>query len=338
MKILLIKRDKIGDLLLTTPLIAHLRHILPQAEIHLLANDYNAWVVSGNPHLSRLWVYPRVRSAGRMDLGAALRQGLMLWKLRRQNFDAVIAAGGEESHRAIKRAAWLGRKRSIGYCSDPGLCRLLTDPLPVPEGHEARRMMGLLAPLGLPQPDELPPPLLIPPEEALAQGRAWLHEQGLLPGGYVVLGLGARKAKRQPDARQILHLVRHLRKAHGLASVFVWTPGASDNPLYPGDDAVAQPVLDAAPAGLHPFRGPLMPALGLVWHARASVFPDSGLMHLAAASPGGVLGLFANRRDSTSPEQWGPLGPRARWLESEDTVAGLDDAVLTSELDALISE
>jgi hypothetical protein len=71
MKVLVLKRDKIGDLLLTTPLLARLKAALPQAETHLLANDYNAWVVAGNPHVDRLWVYRRVRHAGRVSFGAA---------------------------------------------------------------------------------------------------------------------------------------------------------------------------------------------------------------------------------------------------------------------------
>ena len=39
MKILVLKRDKLGDLLLTTPLFQLLHDALPQAEIHLLAPD-----------------------------------------------------------------------------------------------------------------------------------------------------------------------------------------------------------------------------------------------------------------------------------------------------------
>jgi len=71
MKVLVLKRDKIGDLLLTTPPLAQLKAALPQIETHLLANDYNAWVVAGNPHADRLWVYRRVRHGGRVSLGAA---------------------------------------------------------------------------------------------------------------------------------------------------------------------------------------------------------------------------------------------------------------------------
>lgn len=64
MKVLVIKRDKLGDLLLATPMLAQLKREVPGAEVHLLANDYNAWVVVGNPHVDRLWVYRRVRSGG----------------------------------------------------------------------------------------------------------------------------------------------------------------------------------------------------------------------------------------------------------------------------------
>ena len=71
MKVLVLKRDKIGDLLLTTPLLARLKSRLPNVETHLLANAYNAWVVAGNPHVDRVWVYRRVRQGGRVSLGAA---------------------------------------------------------------------------------------------------------------------------------------------------------------------------------------------------------------------------------------------------------------------------
>jgi heptosyltransferase-3 len=45
MKILIIKRDKIGDMLLVTPMLQHLRQSLPHATIDFLANDYNYFVL-----------------------------------------------------------------------------------------------------------------------------------------------------------------------------------------------------------------------------------------------------------------------------------------------------
>src|SRR4051812_5447341 len=103
MKILVIKRDKLGDLLLSTPMLSHLRSSLPDAEVHLLANSYNSWVVDGNPDIDRRWVYERVRESGRIRFLAAVRSLLQTYALRRQRFDWVIVANGEDSPRAISR-------------------------------------------------------------------------------------------------------------------------------------------------------------------------------------------------------------------------------------------
>ena len=83
MRILVIKRDKIGDLLLTTPMLAHLRRSRPRDEIHLLANDYNAWVVHGTPQIDRLWVYRACAPDGREPRGRGRRRCGSSSQLRR---------------------------------------------------------------------------------------------------------------------------------------------------------------------------------------------------------------------------------------------------------------
>jgi ADP-heptose:LPS heptosyltransferase len=171
---------------------------------------------------------------------------------------------------------------------------------------------------------------LPPAQQVFAE--AWLASRGLRAGGYIVLGLGARRAKKQPTTEQILAWSAHWKSVWGLDTVFMWTPGKYDNPLYPGDDEVAQPVLDANAPFIHPFRGALAPALGLIWNAKTNVFPDSGLMHFAAASPGGVLGLFAETDVSPHPDQWGPRGPRVAYLEAASSVAELGQAEVVGAL------
>ena len=57
MKILIVKRDKLGDMIVTTPMLRLLRTALPDAQIHLLAAEYNLWVVDGNARCEQheLW-------------------------------------------------------------------------------------------------------------------------------------------------------------------------------------------------------------------------------------------------------------------------------------------
>ncbi len=342
MKILVLKRDKIGDMLLTTPMLAHLKASRPDAEVHLLANDYNAWVVEGSPHVDRLWVYRRVRSGGKVSLGAAWLWLKLRTRLRRERYDWVLVGNGEESPRAIRRGLALGGRRVVARCADAGRYRGLTDPLPLaPAAHEADKLMGLLAPLGVAPPREAVFPVYRLPERSAAFARSWLAARGLAAGGYVVLGLGARRRKKQPGAEQVLAWSAYFKQRWNLDTVFMWTPGRSDDPLYPGDDDVAQPVVEAASLGrapqLHPFRGPIPEALGLIWSARTSLFPDSGLMHFAAASPGGVLGFFAEADVSPAPAQWAPRGPRALWLEAKKSVAELTDAQVYDCVGRLVS-
>ena len=338
MRILVIKRDKIGDLLLTTPMLAHLRRSRPGDEIHLLANDYNAWVVKDAPEIDRLWVYPRVRTGRTVSLSAAIGSTWQLLALRRARFDVAIVANGTESHRAIKRALGVGAKRVIAYVDDPARWPRVSDPLRVDlELHEADALLATLAPLGIAAPTEPLWPTFALPAAQQTFAESWLAERGLATRKYVVLGLGARRAKKQPTRDQILRWSERFKRDLALDTVFMWTPGNSDSPLYPGDDDVAQPVLDAKAAWIHPFRGPILPALGLIWNARTSLFPDSGLMHFAAASPGGVLGFFAETDVSPAPVNWGPRGPRATYLEAEKSVAELDDDAVFDRVRRLAS-
>ena len=46
---LIIRRDNIGDLVLTTPMFEALRRRYPNAYIAVLVNSYNAPAIAGNP-------------------------------------------------------------------------------------------------------------------------------------------------------------------------------------------------------------------------------------------------------------------------------------------------
>lgn len=328
MKILVIKRDKIGDLLLTTPLIGAIRARYPQAEIHVLANTYNGWVVENNPDMDRLWRYPIARGGKWDKLAAVLRQFAQALRLRREGYDWIIVAGGEASERANRRARAIAGSgtRIVAYC-DSGQSAGISDPLAPPTaGHEVERILALAEPLGVkPAPGEVPLPRFAPSQAWIDSARGFLAAANLAPGGYVMLGIGARSRKRQPTPAQILRWTRLLHEQHGLHTVFQWTPGKPDDPLYPGDDDIAEAVLDEGNPWLHPYRGGLDTGVGLVWLARASLFPDSGLMHLAAASPGGVVGLFADIAHSPSPAVWGPRGERVQVLVAEHSIADLSD-------------
>lgn len=325
-------------MLLTTPMLRILKTTWPDAKIHLLASDYSAWVVEDNADIDKRWIYGRVRTGRRINFGAALRQPALYWQLKRERFDVAIAAGGAESPRAIKRALHVHANKTIAYASSAKWHSRLTDPQTVNEAdHEALRIARHLTPLGITLPTILPHPEYQPPALALQFADQWLSAQSMVAKKYWLLGIGARNHEVQPTTQQILSWATWMHENHGLATVFIWTPGQLDNPLYRGDDAIVKPVLNARLPYVIPFRGLLKEAIGLIWRARTSLIPDSGLMHFAAASPGGVLGLFANSRVLASPHQWGPQGRRVEFLDAPKNVNELSDAVVFERLTRLLS-
>lgn len=335
MKILVIKRDKIGDLILTTPLFALIKSRLPSAELHLLANTYNGWVVENDPHIDRLWLYPRVREGTRIHLRALFRQLWQVLQLRRQRYDWIIVAGGSASWRANYRSRQIAcpSTRIVAYC-EPDQCQGIGDALAPPgHGHETERIVALLAPLGLNvAAADIPIPCFQPRAAWLDAAGDFLAGNGLAPGGYVMLGVGARRRARQPEPAQVLRWAQALHDRFGLHTVFTWTPGGRDDPLYPGDDDIADAVLADRPAWLHPYLGKLGVVVGLTWLAKTSIYPDSGLMHVAAASPGGVVGLFADPENSSSPNVWGPQGACARIVVAPQRIADVPDEAILSVL------
>ena len=349
MKIVILKRDKVGDMLLVTPMLAHLRAALPRAEIHMLANDYNAWVLEGNPHLDRLWVYPRVRHGASLRPWAVWEQLKQVWQLRRERFDFAIAAGGVISPRAVERIGRLNAKRTIAYAgankdnrdTDAALFAHLTDPLAYNRTlHEVESNLHLLTPLGVAAPAHTIYPQYTLRDPWLADGREWVTSQGLTPGRFVVIGLNARRVKRKPAAGQILAWSRHFKEKLGLDSVLIWQPGPADDRVYPGDDEIVAPFIGQLPPYLKPFRNPadVRAALGVLWHAATSIFPDGGIAHLASVSPGGVLALFAETDVSPHPDNWRPYAANGAYLEARKTVAEISDDQVFAKVDWLLGK
>src|SRR6185295_6254041 len=141
--------------------------------------------------------YRRVRHAGRVSVGAAWAWIAQSLALRRERFDWVIVANGDESPRAIRRGLSIGGARTVARCATAADYPRLTDPLPPDRAHhEVERLMAMLAPLGVAPPTRSPDPRYVLPEASAAFAARWLGERRLPARGYVVLGLGARRQKK----------------------------------------------------------------------------------------------------------------------------------------------
>ena len=341
MKIIVLKRDKLGDLLLTTPMLQILKQRFPKSHLAVIAPESSAWILKDAPFVDRLYSYSQPKSFSFKSMVALLSQLYIFLKVRNEHYDIAIAAGGEYSHRAVKRLFWLNAKKTISFIPKNNKGIKITDGVIEPNPkkrspHESLRMIELLRPIIKSNIKfNYPDVYFNPPEDWLKKAQSFLNLHDIKDNQYIVIGLGARREKKQASKEQVIATANYVYKKYRMKTIFVWTPGSKNNKNYPGDDEIASEILKIAPKEIIPLRAPLDLTIGIIWLARKSIFPDSGLMHFAAASPGGVIGLFAETNISPHPSQWAPLGHNSTYIEAKKTIKDLGIKFLYKELSQL---
>jgi heptosyltransferase III len=326
MKILIIRRDNIGDLLCTTPLIRALRLRHPDAQIDALVNSYNAPVLAANPDLNAIYVYTKAkhREHGESAIGVHLRRLLLMWDLRRDEYDLVILAGDGNIDRQLGLSRWLNAKQVIGFQPDDGNLRkgLSTPVSRQNTGHEVERTFALLAPLGI---TSTPPELVLIPNATLVnQAKVALLAVG--GSGFncktVAIHISARKIPQRWPIERFAELMHRIHSQDGSRFVIFWSPGDDSNPLHPGDDAKAAQLLSLVfdlPVLPYPTKqlGELIAGLSV---CNSMVCSDGGAMHIGAALGLPMVCLFGN----SDAARWYPWGVKHIVLQMpERDVSGI---------------
>jgi heptosyltransferase-3 len=306
---LVIRRDNIGDLACTTPLIRALRAHFPHAHIALLVNSYNRPVVENNPDIDVIYDYTKGkhREEGESLLGVYWKRARMMWALRRRRFDYAIIAGAHFLPRGLRLARAVGPRHIVGFteAGRPGVERIdvgvpYTLPHPL---HEAEDVFRLLAPLGI---TGTPPAMHVTPTaDALAHVDAALGEHRTAPG-MIAVHISARKPTNRWPVERFVELIRRLHAAGRGPFMLFWSPGSASNPRHPGDDEKAQQIMDGV-KGIPVFACPttrLDQLIAGLARCATLVCSDGGAMHLAAAL-GKPIVCFFGKSDRTRWYPWG---------------------------------
>jgi heptosyltransferase III len=289
-KVLVIRVDeRVGNQLLTTPLLRALKLGLPHAALHLLAPRQGHVVAS--PHVDRAFLWQK-RDAFR----APRRFVALLRALRAERYDVVVEAGhwSAFSLTASLVARVVGQRALVGH--DRGdAARFLSHPVPhdPANGVEVPAKLELLRPLGLaPRGLELETGLGIGARAAAATDAVLAASLGARP--FALLNPGARRADRRWPPESYAAVARGLL-ARGLSALVVWGPG---------EEALAREICDLSGAVLAPPTDLALLA-ALMRRARVVVSNNSGPMHLAVAVGAPTVGVFFHG-DSA---RWGHLLP-----------------------------
>jgi ADP-heptose:LPS heptosyltransferase len=295
-RILVIRRDNIGDLVCTTPLIRSLRAQLPRARIAALATRYNAPALAGNPDLDAVYAYTKAkhRAHGESVFAVYARRVRLVFELRREHFDWALLPGGPHAS-----ALWFARLVGARHT-------LVRGPGDAAAGaHEVEQCCNLLARMGLRY--EAPSLRVVAdPLEVAALGSRIAAHWGARPRRLVGLHLSARKPSQRWAGANFAEVARALHRETGASILLLWAPGQSDDRLHPGDDDKAQAVMAATtgapvlPVATQRLEG-LIAALA---QCDQIVCCDGGAMHLAAALGKPIVCLFGH----SDASRWRPWG------------------------------
>ena len=281
---LVIQTAFLGDVVLTTPLLAALaaRH----GPVDVVTTPAAATLLETHPAVGCVIRYDK-RGADR-GLGGIWRVGR---GLRARGYARVVLP--HRSWRSAALAKLSGARERIGFGDSPAAVSY-TRRVPRPEGgHEVERLLALAD-----APDSSPPVHLELTTDDRAAADRWLRERGL-GSGFVAMAPGSIwGTKRWPAYPEL---------AAALESPIVVVGGAEDA-------ALADAVVTAAPGRAHSAAGglSLRASAALVARAAVLVTNDSLPLHLATAVGTPVVALFG----PTVPAfGFGPRGQRDRVVE-----------------------
>lgn len=323
-RILLIRRDNIGDLVCTTPLFAALRAHFPCAYLCTLVTRYNRAVLDHHPAIDRVYAYTKNKHLDPDESSLAnywARLRLML-ALRRERFDfCVLAAPGYQA-RALALARWIGARHVLGFVEE-GKRHAATIDRPVRWRFDATQtetedVWGLVRAFGI---DGEPGPLKVVPN-ATEVARLASKVAALRTNSRSVIGihLSARKPSQRWSADRFVELMRTLHAVHDCAFMLLWAPGGADDPRHPGDDDKARTVCAAAaslPLLLMP-TAELAELISAISLCDEIICADGGAMHLAAGIGKPVVCLFGK----SNAVRWRPWGIPYRLLQKPSMEVG----------------
>ena len=326
-RILVVRDDRVGDMVLTTPLFAFLHHTAPQAQIDVLASRANAALIAHDDRITtvfvndRTWRWwattaPRVRARG-YDLiinpisRYPYRQGLVMSLLATS--DAYKISGW----RPVRFQGLFTKAFRV----PPRLSHMAESVLAIGQSALGDLEMGRQA-------LERYPLSLAPNAEADARIAQFLAAYRL--ERFIIVNISAATdPEREWSPERAADVVRRLLDRHEGFGVVITPAPHKEGPATQVAQLCDSPRVIVAPV----FS--LSDLVALVRRALLVLSPSTALVHLASATGRPVVALYAPQHPNDLL-LWLPLGVKHRTVVSE--LGGVMDDISPDEISQAFDE
>ncbi len=295
-RILVVRTDRIGDVILSTPVVKNLRDNFPQSFIAMMVRPYTKDVVEGNPYLDEVILYDKnKREKGWLS---TLRFSRVLAKKR---FDLAVVLNPSNRSNLIPFLA--GIPRRVGYDRKMGF--LLTDRIKDTkyEGkkHETEYNLDLIKVLGIDPKDKSVFMPLGPDSEKWVE-EVFSRENILASDKLVAINPGASDNSKIWVSERYAQVADKLSE-RGVKIIIIGGPG---------DKRICQKIIEnmQRPYINMVANNNISQFASLLRRCNLLISPDTGLVHIASAVGTPVVCIFGRKQPGLSPRRWGPLGKK----------------------------
>jgi heptosyltransferase-2 len=310
-KILVIRQDdRIGNLILTTPLLSALRRFFPKAHISYLASKTFHTLFYNSSLVDQIFVAKK-----RQFIFHPLSLVFFIRKIRKQRFDLAFDSSDENSFSLNNSfLAYLsGAKYRIGYKKpNSDLFLNLEVPSPPIQRHASEMHLDLLRFLvGDFKTDDLK--IEVDPENRVTV-KKYLKEKGTLPDDFLIgINIGGRGKKRW-DLENFTRLADWIVDDFDAKVIFIWGP--EEKKIIIRMIRLRRKGMNLKNENKQILSDlfPLPVLAALIERCNLFISGDTGAMHLSAAVGTPTLALFLD----SDPIKFGPRGEAHKIIYSSN--------------------
>jgi heptosyltransferase-2 len=309
-RILIVRTDRVGDVILSTPVIKALRDAYPASYIAMMVRPYTKVIVEGNPYLDEIISYDK--QGKEKSWFGSLKFAI---ELKKKKFDLAVVLNPSNRSNLIPFMA--GIPKRVGYNRKLGF--LLTDKIEdtkrLGQKHEIEYNLDLVRHLGLEPKDKS---MFMPISEDSEQWvEGILRKEEIKPEDkLVVFNPGAS------DNSKIWPPERYAAVADKLAEKgckIVVLGGQSDTKI--GQEVISymhSPVINMVG------NNNISQAASLLKRSSLFISTDTGPMHIAASVGVPIVAIFGRSQPGLSARRWGPHNKNSVVLHKD---VGCDDCL-----------